>query len=173
MRTNRVNKLAAEVAGARSAGSKPQTDAAEAFEANDAWVRPHASTAVSWPRGERRGSVRNRHVQDCETFAAAMQGSVADPGKSRELEKSAAARRKPPEGAVADQLIGFASVGAIILAIVVGLTLTIAVGENPLARSPASTASDAGDLDDYFDGLVRLGIARDPHVLHAPAAQSR
>jgi hypothetical protein len=71
---------------------------------------------------------------------------------------------------ISDRLLGFASVGAIILAIVVGLTVTIAVGEDPLARS---AASDAGDLDDYFVGLVRLGTVRDSHVSHAPAVQPR
>jgi hypothetical protein len=106
--------------------------------------------------------------------SAAATPSVVDPGKSRELEKPAAARRKPAEGwMISDRLLGFASVGAIILAIVVGLTVTIAVGEDPLARSPASAASDAGDLDDYFVGLVRLGTVRDSHVSHAPAVQPR
>ncbi len=174
MRTNRIDKTAGEISGPPSTRSKPRTAPSETFEVNDAWVRLHASPAVSWPRDEHRGSVRNRHVQHRETSAAATPGSVADPGKSRELEKPAAARRKPAEGwVISDRLLGFASLGAIIFAIVVGLTVTIAVGEDPLARSPASAASDAGDLDDYFVGLVRLGIARDPHVSRAPAVQPR
>jgi hypothetical protein len=114
-----------------------------------------------------------------------MRASCFNPGTV--VLDGAAARRKKPgamacepslrhneERPITDRLLGFACVGAIVLTIVIGVTASIAVGENPLGREPAYAASIPGEMDDYFDGLVRLGLAQDPRLRRAGhPAQSR
>jgi len=75
-----------------------------------------------------------------------------------------APHRRADSKSAGDWLMGGRCLLAIVLPSAIGLTATIAVGNNPLRpdRVVANAISAPGDADDYVEGLARLGIAKLP-----------
>jgi hypothetical protein len=120
--------------------------------------------------------MRNQRPPDRECLARAIrrEGSASDRRKFRELGGSVLAQRRSAtmlRGApcrqaehrvVTDWLIGITSLAAILLAVAIGITATIALGKNPAKPDSVltNTVSTPGDADGYVEGLARLGIVK-------------
>jgi hypothetical protein len=71
--------------------------------------------------------------------------------------------------AIGDFRIGVLSVFAIVLSAVIGIAATIALGNNPVSpdRVPAHAAGAPDSVDDYVQGLAKLGIIKVGCFRHA------
>jgi hypothetical protein len=100
-----------------------------------------------------------RRLRDWGRFAVAQRHSAIPCTRRAEIESRT----------VSDFYIGVLSVLAIVLSVAIGMAATVALGKNPLGPDHVvtNTAGAPGSVDDYVEGLARLGIVKIGCFRHA------